>query len=88
MWRTAKIIKGDELDICHTEQGLREFGITFRHRTRPCGKIIERVIGLLQNQMERLPGYVGRDERHDRFERVQEQIRAVNAGREHPRTIF
>src|SRR4029077_7744671 len=24
MWRTAKIIKGDELDILHTEQGLRE----------------------------------------------------------------
>jgi hypothetical protein len=88
MWRTAKIIKGDELDICHTEQGLREFDITFRHRTRPCGKIIERVIGLLQNQMERLPGYVGRDERHDRFERVQEQIRAVNAGREHPSSHF
>jgi len=88
MWRTAKIIKGDELDICHTEQGLREFDITFRHRTRPCGKIIERVIGLLQNQMERLPGYVGRDERNDRFERVQEQIRAVNAGREHPSSHF
>lgn len=88
MWRTAKIIKGDELDISHTEQGLREFGITFKHRTKPRGKIIERVIGLLQNQMERLPGYAGRDERHDRFERTQEQILAVTAGREHPSKYF
>jgi hypothetical protein len=90
MWRTARIIKGDqsELDIAHTEQGLREFGIRFHHRTKPRGKIIERVIGLLQNQMERLPGYVGRDERDDRFERVQEQIRAVQSGREHPSSHF
>ena len=88
MWRTAKIIKGDELDISHTEQGLREFGITFQHRTKPRGKIIERVIGLLQNQMERLPGYAGRDERHDRFDRTQEQVLAVTSGREHPSKYF
>jgi hypothetical protein len=88
MWRTAKIIKGDELDITHTEQGLREFGIKFHHRKRPCGKVIENVIGLLQNQMERLPGYAGRDERHDKFERTQEQILAVTSGREHPSRYF
>lgn len=88
MWKTAKIIKGDELDITHTELGLREFGIRFQHRTRPCGKIIERVIGLLQNQMERVPGYAGRDERHDRFERTQEQALAVTSGREHPSKNF
>ncbi len=88
MWRTAKIIKGDELDITHTEQGLREFGIRFYHRRRPTGKIIERVIGLLQNQMERVPGYAGREERHDRFERTQEQSLAVTSGREHPSKNF
>ena len=88
MWRTAKIMKGDELDITHTEQGLREFGVSFHHRTKPRGKIIERVIGLLQNQMERVPGYVGRNERDDRQERVQEQIRDVEAGREHPSKYF
>jgi len=88
MWKSAKILKGDEVDITTTEQGLREFGIRFQHRTKPRGKIIERVIGLLQNQMERLTGYVGRDERNDRFERVQEQIEAVRAGREHPSKCF
>jgi hypothetical protein len=88
MWRTAKIMKGDELDITHTEQGLREFDVSFHHRTKPRGKIIERVIGLMQNQMERVPGYVGRNERDDRQERVQEQIREVEAGREHPSKYF
>jgi hypothetical protein len=88
MWRTAKIIKGDELDMTHTEQGLREFGVTFHHRTKPRGKIIERVIGLVQNRMERLPGYVGRNERTDKQERVQEQILAVQSGREHPSKFF
>jgi hypothetical protein len=88
IWKTAKIIKGDELDISQTEQGLREFGIKFRHRKRACGKVIENVIGLLQNQMERVTGYAGRDERHDRFERVQENILGVNSGREHPSKYF
>ena len=88
MWRTAKILKGDELSIYDTERGLREFGVRFQHRTKPRGKIIERVIGLLQNEMERLPGYAGRDEIHDRFERVQEQILAVTSGREHPSKYF
>lgn len=88
MWRTAKILKGDELDATHTEQGLREFDVAFHHRTKPRGKIIERVIGLVQNRMERLPGYVGRNERDDRHERVQEQILAVNSGREHPSKFF
>lgn len=88
MWRTAKIIKGDELDMTHTEQGLREFGVTFQHRTKPRGKIIERVIGLVQNQMERFPGYVGRDERRDRHDEVQKQALAVTSGREHPSAYF
>jgi hypothetical protein len=88
MWRTAKIMKGDELDLTHTEQGLREFGVSFHHRTKPRGKIIERVIGLVQNQMERVAGYAGRNERDDRYERVQEQIREVQSGREHPSKYF
>jgi len=42
----------------------------------------------VQNRMERLPGYVGRNERTDRYERVQEQILAVQSGREHPSKFF
>lgn len=46
-------------------------GINLRihHATTPKAKIIERVIGQLQNMMEHLPGYAGRMEQRDRYER-------------------
>jgi hypothetical protein len=88
MWKKAKILKGDETDASHTEMGLREFGVSFTHAKLPRGKIIENIIGQIQNQMERLPGYAGRDEVHAGFERVKEQIDDVNSGRVHPSRYF
>jgi hypothetical protein len=90
IWRSSKILTGagDELTLDHTELGLREFGVKFVHAKLPRGKVIERVLGLHQNVMERLPGYVGRDEISDRFERVQEQKRLCDNGREHPNKFF
>lgn len=88
MWKKAKILKGDETDASHTEKGLREFGVTFTHAKLPRGKIIEGIIGKVQNQMERLPGYAGRDEIHAGFERIKEQIDDVLSGRVHPSTHF
>jgi hypothetical protein len=89
IWKSSRILTGektpaDELDLEHTELGLREFGIRFQHAQWPRGKVIERVFSTVQSQMERLPGYVGRDERTDRFERVQAQIRKCESGQEHP----
>jgi hypothetical protein len=77
-----------EVELAHTELGLREYGVKFSHAKLPRGKVIERVLGLIQNQMERLPGYVGRDERRDRFERVQEQISEVKSGAVDPTKYF
>lgn len=89
IWRSSKILTGgDELAFDHTELGLREFDVKFVHAKLPRGKVIERVLGLLQNAMERLPGYVGRNEISDRFERVQEQKRLCESGREHPGKFF
>jgi hypothetical protein len=88
MWKKAKILKGDETDASHTEKGLREFGVSFTHAKLPRGKIIENIIGQIQNQMERLPGYAGRDEVHAGFERVKEQIDDVYSGRVHPSKYF
>ena len=94
MWNKAKILKGeksisgDEADASHTELGLREFGVNFTHAKLPRGKIIEGIIGTMQNQMERLPGYAGRDEVHEGFERVKEQIDDVYSGRVHPSKNF
>jgi hypothetical protein len=68
--------------------GLRGLGLQFRHAKLPRGKVIERVFGLLQNYLESEPGYAGRDERHDKFERVQEQLSLVRRGKAHPQDFF
>jgi hypothetical protein len=89
IWKSSRILTGgDELSLNHTELGLLEFGVKFVHAKLPRGKVIERVIGLHQNAMDGLPGYVGRDEIHDRFERVQEHMRLCERGREDPSRYF
>ncbi|HWX17666.1 MAG TPA: hypothetical protein VNY07_13865, partial [Chthoniobacterales bacterium] len=83
MWRTARLLHGrrDEINWFQTEMGLRGLGLQFCHAKLPRGKVIERVFGLLQNHLESVPGYAGRDERHDKFERVQEQLSLVRRGK-------
>ena len=90
MWRNARLLHGrrDEINWHATEMGLRGLGLQFRHARLPRGKVIERVFGLLQNHLESEPGYAGRDERHDRFERVQEQISLVRRGKAEPADFF
>ena len=90
MWRTARLLHGrrDEINWHRTEMGLRGLGLQFRHAKLPRGKVIERVFGLLQNYLESEPGYAGRDERHDKFERVQEQISLVRRGKAPPEDFF
>jgi len=90
MWRTARLLHGrsDEINWHQTEMGLRGLGLQFRHAKLPRGKVIERVFGLLQNYLESEPGYAGRDERHDKFERVQEQLSLVRRGKAHPGDFF
>ena len=90
MWRTARLLHGrrDEIQWHQTEMGLRGLGLQFRHAQLPRGKVIERVFGLLQNHLENEPGYAGRDERHEKFERVQEQISLVRRGKAPPDDFF
>jgi hypothetical protein len=90
MWRTARLLHGrrDEINWFQTEMGLRGLGLQFCHAKLPRGKVIERVFGLLQNLLESVPGYAGRDERHDKFERVQEQLSLVRRGKAQPEDFF
>jgi hypothetical protein len=93
IWKSSKILTGErspvgELGFNHTEMGLQKFGVKFCHAKLPRGKVIERVLGLVQNKMEGLPGYVGRNEISDRFERVQKQMREATSGALHPATCF
>jgi len=83
LWRTSKIIAGDRhaVPFEHADRGLRSLGMELHHARLPRGKVIERTIGQLQNRMEGLPGYVGRDEIKDARERLQRQFLDVDAGR-------
>ncbi|HOX01129.1 MAG TPA: hypothetical protein PKW32_02015 [Verrucomicrobiota bacterium] len=91
IWKKSRILKGvegDALSWAETELGLREFGLQFIHARLPRAKPVERVIGAIQNLMEGLPGYVGRNEQIEKFEGVQKLILAASRGKEDPRQHF
>ena len=90
IWKSSKIIAGESSSHTwnDTERGLRDLGLEFRHAKTPRAKPVEHVLGLLQDLMEGERGYIGRDERHERFERVQKQILLVRAAKEHPSKYF
>ena len=74
--------KGVEWD--GVKNSLAPFGIQFRHAREARAKVVEGVLGLMQNQMERDMGYAGRDERHDKYERLAKHLRLIRAGKVHP----
>ena len=61
------------VDWTSVDESFARHGISLqmRHATTPKAKIIERVIGTLQNLDEYAPGYIGRSEAKVKYERVQ-----------------
>ncbi len=90
LWRESKVFVGSRTEVGtqETEMGLRRMGIKFRHAQLPRGKLIERVFGSLQDLLHREPGYSGRNQITDQFANVQEQVRLVKSGKEHPSKFF
>ena len=86
IWKSSKILTGTSgIDLQgEADTGLRRLGMGFRHAQLPRGKVIERTLGQLQDLMGGLPGYCGRDERLDRFERFQRAKLDIEAGRAAP----
>lgn len=89
-WANAKLIKGskesaDAVSPDETELGLREW-VQFKHAKpgNARAKTIERIIGLIQDRMEDQPGYCGRNEQTEKFERVQRALLDIRAGRVAP----
>ena len=87
IWASAKLLKGanDEVPGEETELGLREW-VKFRHAKpgNARAKTVERIIGLLQTRMEGQPGYCGRNEQIEKFERLQRQLLDAKSGKKHP----
>jgi hypothetical protein len=86
IWRSSKILTGTSgIDVQgEADTGLRRLGMRFRHAQLPRGKVIERTLGQLQDLMGGLPGYCGRNEKLERFERFQRIKLDVEAGRAAP----
>ncbi len=88
IWRDSKILKGASdvgpFSSGEVELGLGELGLKFVHAKLPRGKPIERIIGMLQDLLDGEPGYAGRDERHDRYERFQKLKLQIENKKTHP----
>jgi hypothetical protein len=88
IWRNSKILKGvastDSLSADEVETGLRGLGLKFVHAKLPRAKPIEGILGITQNLFDGEPGYAGRDERHDRYERFQKLKLQIERRKIHP----
>ena len=90
IWKNASLLKGktDPHGFAEISQGLREFGIQFKHAIRPRTKVVERIGGMFQDIAEAEPGYCGRDERRDAPESLRKQMAEVDARKVHPAKYF
>ncbi|WP_269538104.1 Mu transposase C-terminal domain-containing protein [Cerasicoccus fimbriatus] len=89
IWEKSLLIKGrrDERGIQDTVYGLESI-VRIKHALDPSAKVVERVLGSLQNYMERDRGYAGRNEREDCPEHIQRWIREVQTGKRDPSECF
>jgi len=68
--------------------GLRSLGVKLIHARTPRAKVIEQAFNSLQYAADTVPGFTGREARHDEPEAVRKQVAAVAAGHNHPREFF
>ena len=90
-WDTSRLIKGDKnADVSwpDAELGLRALGLEFKKSRLPRSKPVERVIGAVQDLLDGEPGNVGRDEMHERYERVHRAKQLVASRKVHPSKYF
>lgn len=94
IWKNARLVKGaprewsEGKSDAEVKPGWEKLGVRFIHAKRARSKPAELVGGLLQNLMERMPGYCGRDERRDCPEDTRRNKLAVEAGRVSPHGLF
>lgn len=83
LWKSARLLNGDRTTNFEqiADTGLRRLGMRIRHALLPRAKVIERTLGQLQDLMESMPGYCGRNEVLEKFERFQRVKRDIEAGR-------
>lgn len=94
IWKNARLVKGTPREWregksdAEVKPGWEKLGVRFIHAKRARSKPAELVGGLLQNLMERMLGYCGRDERRDCPEVTKHNKLAVEARRVAPHGLF
>jgi hypothetical protein len=94
IWRNARMVKGAPREWSEGKSwgeikpGWSQLGVKFIHAKKARSKPAELVGGLLQNLMERVPGYCGRDERRNCPEDTRRNKLAVEARRVEPHGVF
>ena len=91
IWKNSRILTGDakaDSSWPEAELGLRSLGLRFWHSQLPRSKPVERVIGAIQDLCEGEPGYVGPDEKREKFERIQRVKLLVEREQVHPSEHF
>lgn len=94
IWRNAALVKGAPREWSEGKSwgelkpGWDRLDVKFIHAKKARSKPAELVGGLLQNLMERVPGYCGRDERRDCPEETRKNKLAVEARRVEPHGLF
>jgi hypothetical protein len=94
IWKQSFVVKGaprewsEGKSDAELKPGWERLGVKFIHAKRARSKHAELVGGMLQNLMERVPGYCGRDERRDCPELTAKNKLAVESKRAEPHGIF
>lgn len=92
IWKRAKLVGGRACQGAGEDCGetfADRLGLRITHSIpgNARAKVIERVIGILQEAMAGEPGFVGRDEMHIKYERVRQAMLEVQSGRKHPAEV-
>lgn len=87
-WAASRVLgKRTGIDGWEREGGLTALGCKVMQATTPNGKVIEGMFEHLQRQMQRLPGYRGRNATIEKFDRLEADVRKCRNGQCHPRDI-
>ena len=96
IWQNSHVVKGtappgwnDAHSWLEAKVGWENLGVKFQHAIRARTKPVERVGGLLQDMMEGIRGYCGRDERRDCPDATKRAMDEVEFRRvNHPGELF
>ncbi len=91
IWKRSLLIKGRDGNEVPPEElipGLESLGVKLSHALHPSAKVIEGVFNILQNKMERIRGFCGREQRKDCPDHIKRQMAEVRARKVHPSVYF